>query len=185
MFNNKPITLIIASGLMVILIVLTGIWPFFGRSAGFDTARGVPGRIPGNIPQGQFIQGAFPPEGGNFQPGTGTDGGPMVRTFDSKDFSGNVMSLKLMQLLRAAQLGGGVLAALLGIASIIGIFLMKKWGRRMAVAAGIVAVLLTLPGFFQPMFGLLILESVLKIVIAVIVVVLCLLPVSRQQPASV
>ena len=95
------------------------------------------------------------------------------------------MSMKVMQLLRGVQIGGGILVILLGIVSIIGILLSQKWGQIIAIVASVTAFVFTIPSLFQRMLGVTLVENLLKVIVAITIVVLCLLHKSRLTTATV
>ncbi len=195
MFKNKPVTLIIASGLMILLILLTGVFQFVG---GRDIdMRGGPGGSnfqPGSMPaDGSLPEGMQPPSG-DFQPGDRPDGSNFQAPQDGTDGSntggfqpgnftgGNSTSMKLMQLLRGVQTGASILVMLLGVLAVTGILVGKPWGRTWAIITAILMILASLSGFFQPGLGFTTIGSILKVVLAAAVLVLCFLPKSRPAP---
>lgn len=196
MFKNKPVTLIIASALMIILVVVTGLFQFVlsGNSLGMVGGR------QGNFQPGEMPEGATPPDGatmpeggtppgggerpsgGNFQPGA-ADGN--MQGFQGGNFSGDSTSMKLMQLLRGFQIGAAILIMLLGILSVVGMMLNKKWGPTWAIITAILVALAALPNLFQRMMGLTLIETLAKIVLAIAIIVICFLPRSHQAQETV
>jgi hypothetical protein len=180
MFKNKPVTLLIASGLMIVLVVLVGILPLFGRIRGFGMNpgrqfNGQRGQFQRNLPDGATLPNSgIPPQGFTRGDGTSTQGG-----FTGAMPSGN-MGVKIFQLMRGVQIVGGILLGLLGILSIVGMWLNKKWGRVWAVVTSILIFLITIPNLLRGMFGLSMVETLVKVTFAVAIIVLCLLPKSRQ-----
>ena len=197
MFKNKPLTLIIASALLVVLIILTAVFQFAG-GRGMDLRGGPggnfqPGSLPadGSLPEGMqppsgdFQPGADRPQGGDMQaPQGGFDGGD-ANGFQPGNFQGgNNTSMKLMQLLRGVQTGASILVMLLGVLAVTGILVGKPWGRTWAIITAILMILASLSGLFQPGFGFNMIGSILKMVLAAAVLVLCFLPKSRLASAS-
>jgi hypothetical protein len=185
MFKNKPVTLVIASGLLIVLVVLTLVF----QLAGGAVMGGRPSGSQGNLQAGQMPDGTTRPDGGqppsgsgqDFQPPSGTDGN---NTGTRPSFSGNSTSMKLMQLLRGVQIGAAILIALLGILSVVGVMLSKVWGRKWAIATAILVLVSLIPSFFQMRFGSSIIITLIKLVLAVAVMVLCFLPKSKQAIAQ-
>ena len=186
MFKNKPITLLIAAGLMVILILVAGVLPLFsgGRGIGMNPGGRMGNR--GSFDPNNLPEGFTPPDGANLP-----NGGAPSQGFtqgDGTNFRGNfaggtgnsTMNMKLLQLIRGFGMGVGILMALLGILSIVGILLSKKWGRVWAIIASFLALTITLPSLFQRMVGLTLIENLTRVTIAIAIVVLCFLPKSRQ-----
>ncbi len=191
MFKNKPVTLVIASGLLVVLIVVTLVFQLAGGAfygGRLNGARGnfQPGQMPnsGTLPNGVNppADGQFPPGNGNdFQPGAGTNGsfsGPQP------NFGGSSTTMKLMQLLRGVQIGAAILIAALGVLSVVGIMLSKAWGRKWAIVTGILSLAALIPSFFQMRFGSNIIVTLVKLALAVAVLVLFFLPKSKQVIAQ-
>jgi hypothetical protein len=179
MFKNKPVTLVIASALMIVLIIAVGVFQFAGINRGFGGGPG--GRFqPGNMPQnGNLPQGGFTGNGG-FQQGSGPTDGSNSQGFSGRNFSGNGMAMRLMQLVRGVQISASVLVMALGILSVVGMLLLKKWGRVLAIIASVLIFISAIPGLFQRMFGLTMIGTLIKIALAIAIFVLCLLPKSRQ-----
>lgn len=187
MFKNKPVTLLIASGLMIVLVALSCVLQFTGNSGRPDMMGGQPGTSMGDFPPGEMPndgsrpEGGQPPsdrtmpEGGSFDPGSMPDGSNSL-----PDFQGNNTSMKLLQLLRGIQMGAIILISLLGILSVVGILIGKPWGRILAIVAASLLIVASIPTLFQRMFGLMLVETIAKIVLGIAVVVLCLLSKSRQ-----
>ncbi|MRR32739.1 hypothetical protein EG834_20965 [bacterium] len=188
MFKNKPVTLIIASGVLIVLAVLTLVFQLAGGAAMGGGPGGNRGNFqPGDMPPngGALPDGAIPPDGGqppsgggqDFQPPSGTDG-----SFSGArpDFNGNSTAMKLMQLLRGVQIGAAILIALLGVLSVVGIMLSKVWGRKWAIVTGILSLVALIPSFFQMRFGSNLIVTLVKLALAVAVLVLCFLPKSKQ-----
>lgn len=185
MFKNKPITLLIAAGLTILVVALAGIYPLFSTNNPGGFAGGRPGaNMPGGareFPQGgNFTPGGEPPSGmtppdGAFQPGSGQQRGDFNGTFPAA----NSTMVKVMQLLRGVQLVGAVLILLLGVFSIVGILLGKGWGRKISIVTAVLAILLTVTSMFSFMFGLGLVIKIVTLVLAIAIMVLCLLSKSR------
>ncbi len=187
MFKNKPIILLIAAGLMILLVALAGIYPLFstntlGRFASGRPGANMPGgarEIPsdGNFnPGGNLPSGMAPPDGA-FQPGSGQ----MQRdNFNGNVPSANTTMVKVMQLLRGVQLIGAVLIILLGVLSVIGILWDKGWGRKTGIVNAVLAILLTVTSMFSFIFGWALVIKFVSLTIAVAIMFLCLLSKSRD-----
>ena len=186
MFKNKPITLIIAAGLMILLVALAGIYPLFSTNTPGGFAGGRPGA---NIPDGAREI----PQDGNFTPDGNTPSGmtppdsafqPGSDQLQRGNFTGTVPSanstmIKVMQLVRGIQLVGAVLILLLGVLSIIGILLGKGWGRKISIVTAVLAILITITSMFSFMFGWGLVIKIVTLIIAIAIMVLCLLSKSR------
>jgi hypothetical protein len=195
MFKSKPVTLVIASALLVVLVVVTLMFQFVGGSQQFGMTGGGPGGSRGDFQPGQMPDGAnlpegfTPPEGGmppsgneDFQPGSDMQGN---FTGMRVGFNGSSTTMKLMQLLRGVQIGASILIALLGILSVVGMMLSKAWGRKWAITTAILSLLALIPSFFQMGFGSTVIVTLVKLALAAAVLVLCFLPTSTQASAEV
>jgi hypothetical protein len=186
MFKNKPVTLLIVSGLLILLIIAAGVFQFAGLNRGMGMNGGRPGNFqPGNNPGGgNMPQDGNPPSGGNgnFQPGMNPSdaSGTGAQGFSRGSFSGNSTTMKLMQLLRGVETGAVILIMLFGALAVTGIMLMKKWGRSWAIVTAVLTLVAALPSLFQRMFGFTMIGTLVKIALAIAIFVLCLLPKSRQ-----
>lgn len=187
MFKNKPVTLIIASGLLIVLVVLTLVFQLAGGAVlgggpGGNRGNFQPGQMPngGSLPDGATPpDGSQPPSGSgqDFQPPSGMDGN---FSGTRPNFNGNSTTMKLMQLLRGIQIGAAILIALLGVLSVVGIMLSKVWGRKWAIVTGILSLVSLIPSFFQMRFGSNLIVTLGKLALTVAVLVLCFLPKSKQ-----
>lgn len=182
MFKNKPITILIAAGLMILLVALAGVYPLFSTNNPGGFAGGnIPGGARGIPRDGNFTPNGNPPSGmtppdGTFQQG----GGQMQRgNFNGAVPSANTTMGKVMQLLRGIQLVGAVLIILLGVLSVIGILLGKGWGRKISIITAVLAILLTVTSMFSFMFGWALVIKIVTLVLAIAIMVLCLLSKSR------
>lgn len=202
MFKNKPVTLLITAALLILLIAAAGVYPLISgsmRSAGFGgMGEGNRPQMPGGFTGGELPSGGnapsdmTPPDG--FQPGNGqnsgnTDGnGQFTRGGSGGNFNGTMpgntsVSMKLMQLLQIVQSIGAVLVLIFAVLAILGIFLTKDWGRKLAITAGIVAILFTVAGMFGFMMGISLWIKAAALVISIAIVVLSCLRKSRIQAA--
>jgi len=188
MLKNKPVTLLITVGLLLLLIAIAGIYPLISgsiRSAGAGGMGGgnrplLQGTAPDrNVPfSGDLPSGMTPPEG--FQPGDRQS----MRGNPGAGFSGTMtanssMSMKLMQLLQILQTVGAVVVLLFAVLAILGIFLVKDWGRKLALTAGILAILFSIEGMFSFMMGLSLWIKIAALVVAAAIVVFSSLSKSR------
>lgn len=179
MFKNKPVTLIIASALMIVLVALGCVLQFAG-SPSRGGMNGQPGGTQGQFQPGDMPEGATPPDGaempsdGSFQPpsdGQRPQGG---------NSSGNETSMKLMQLLRGVQIGAIILISLLGVLSVVGMMLGKNWGRTLAIVSSALMLVASIPAIFQRMVGLTLIGTLGKTALAIAIIVLCIIAKPRQ-----
>jgi hypothetical protein len=189
MFKNKPLTLLIAAGLMILLVAAAGVYPLLtgGRGGAFgrmgalnrDGMQFNPGQRPGNgdFPSGGNPPSGFtPPEGFNRQ-GTGqyNQNGTQTGTLPNT----NMMNFKLLQLLQVAQNVGAIIIIALGFLSIFGIMLGKGWGRKLAITTSILTILFTVASMFSFMVTLNLVIKGAVLALSIAILVLCFLPKSR------
>jgi hypothetical protein len=198
MFKNKPVTLLITAGFILLLIAAAGVYPLvFG-----NMRSGGPGFInSGTRPQmqgyGQFPSDGSMPSGGNPPSGLpstrsgqqdGQTSGNRQFTQGGTDgnFSGTIptgtgVTLKLMQLLQVIQKAGAIIIIVLGILALLGVFLGKDWGRKLAITTAIFGILFSAAGFFGFVFGLSLWIKIAALIISIAIVVLSSLSKSRIQ----
>ena len=195
MFKNKPITLLITAGLVLLLITAAGVYPLaFGNLRGGRLGFSGNGTLPQFQGNGQQPPEGFTPSGGNFprgdfpnnsQSGSNPNG---TRQYPQNGINGNFsgtmasrsgVSFKLLQLLQIVLKAGAVIILVLGILAILGIMLGKDWGRKTAIATAILGILFTAAGFFGFVFGISLWVKLAALVFAVAILVLSFLPKSR------
>ena len=188
MLKNKPVTLLIAAGLLILLIAAAGVYPLIsgnlrlGGMAGSNRPQ-MQGQVPGDrtMPSGGNLpSNTTPPEG--FQPGNGQfPQGGSDGNFTGTMPAGSTTIIKLMQLLRVVQTVGAILVTIFAALAILGILLGKNWGRKLAVTSAIFAILFTVAGMFGFLMGLSLWIKIAALVISISIVVLSSLPKSRQS----
>ncbi len=115
----------------------------------------------------------------NGQTGQGTGTTTFPRTF-----SGGSGLTSLFRLLRPITLGLDIgLLVLAGIAA-FGIFKGKRWGVILAIVIAVLLLLLTIPSLIRIFSAVVLIENLVRILLAVAVVVLLLLPASRKAFAT-
>ena len=193
MLKNKPVTLIITAALLIVLIVVSVTFQFLGGSFRPEmNGGGRTGGPQGDFKQGEMPEGFTPPDGemnGDWTPPDGSQGSRPGGNSDDGSFqrpggfSGDSTTMKLMQLLQGVQVGGVILVVLLGILSIVGIMLGMSWGRNWAIVTAVITLILAIPSFFVRLLGSTWIETSAKVVLALAITVLCLLPKSKQASA--
>lgn len=193
MFKNKPVTLLITGGLLILLIAVAGVYPLIPNDLRPGAIGGgnrpqmqgqVPGNgnfspgenLPSNMTQPEGFQRSNNQTGGNDQLTQGAPGGNFTGTMPTL----STTSMKLIQLLRLVQSAGAVIVAIFAILAFLGIFLGKNWGRKLVITSAILAILFTVAGMFGFMLGLSLWIKIAVFVISIAIVVLSSLPKSRQ-----
>ena len=186
MFKNKPVTLLITAGLLILLIAAAGVYPLISGNLrlggmGSGVRPQMQGQFPGEgtMPSRGNRSNLTPPEG--FQPGDGQFTGAPGGNFTGTMPSGSTTIIKLMQLLQVVQTVGAILICVFAALAILGILLGKNWGRKLAITAAIFAILFTVAGMFGFMMGLSLWIKIAALAISISIVVLSSLPKSRQM----
>lgn len=188
MFKNLPVPLAIAAGLLLLLILLSALFPLVGGDRllmGF--------RQSGN---GNFNQGMTPPQGnGSFNPENLPNG-----TFTPRDNSNGNGSFPQGQLPNGTRPQGNfspsnsglsavwrilqsilyVVELALGVLAIVGMMLKKRWGLILGIVVSSVVLIVTIIGLFRMFSPLTLVLNILKLLLAAAVVALSLLPKTRQ-----
>jgi hypothetical protein len=164
---KRPVTLIIALGLLSLLVLLSSLLPMVSgqRFAGVSQENGL-----SNSPQGILQPGikqddqspAERPQNGN----PPVDGNPG----DSNQ--NRVLEYVLYSLILA-----------LGLIALTGLLRWKWWGNIVSIIAAILVLVPTIPMVYKPVSTLLLIECGIRVILAVGVIILVLLPVSK--PGSV
>jgi hypothetical protein len=196
---KRPITLTIAAILVLVMILLSSVWPVVGgdRLLGMSTVSGrFSGGFPGgNPPSGNFQQGM---PSGNFSQGTPPSGQPNGNqngfnpNGQNQNGTGNGTNQQFQPGTGGRGPRGGltgnrelqyVLYAvefLLGVATIVGLWLSKRWGMVLAIITSAVVLIATIPGMFRVFSAFSLIESLLKILLAIGIIVLVVIPKPKQ-----
>jgi uncharacterized membrane protein (DUF2068 family) len=176
LFKDRPVTLIIAAGLLLLLILVYAVLPLTGlerslgggRAQGFNRGQFTQNFDPNNLPQGQFQQGQ----------GIDQNSLPQGRTFNSNTGLSRVF-LILTNIMRWTIIALGALA-------IVGLWLKKRWGIVLAILISVIAFASTVPSLFRQTFSTYtVVQNVAILLLSVGVIVLSLLPRSRKPAVAV
>jgi hypothetical protein len=193
---KRPIVLTIAAILVLVMILLSAVWPMVGgdRWLGMGTAsaRFSGGFTNGNFPSGRFQQGT---PSGNFPQGTPSGQPNGNQNGFVQNGNGTNQSFQTgtgFRGTRGGMMGGRVLQyvlyaveLLLGLAAIVGLWLSKKWGVVLAIITSAVILVATIPGMFRFFTTFTLIESLLKIVLAIGIIVLVAIPKPKPvQPTA-
>ena len=186
MKTNGPLMIKVAAVCLIALILVSAVWSLatsFGlvRIGGaFGSAQILGGRPNGGFPQGNFRNDGNTQPPGNFQPPEN------FRNGAGPNFAGRTGFSNIFRATRVAGIGLNVAALLLGTVAVIGLFKHTKWGVVLAIILAVLLGLSSLFGVFRIMLPLVLIQSIVKLVLAIAVVVLLLLPATRKvyQPAA-
>jgi len=191
MNTKRPAILTIATVCLVLLVLISSGLALASNFGLMGTAFGPAGFPSGTIMRGQgnFPQGGFQPgDGGvpqqmpgNFDPNNLPDGQTNPGT---RNFQGNPGGTSgLFGILRYATTGLNIVALVLGLLAAIGLWKQKKWGAVLAIIVAVLILLTSFSGLLR-FFSLLVFgEALLKVLLALAVIVLLLLPAARKAYA--
>jgi hypothetical protein len=121
-----------------------------------------PSRFPSNgLPSDQNNQGTVP----NF-------------TFNSSAGTGIA---SFFRVLRPVEIALDIIVLVLSVIAAIGLFKTKRWAAIMAIALSVLVILLTIPGMLRIFSSVILIENLVRILMALAVIVLLLLPASRKS----
>jgi hypothetical protein len=186
MDTKRPPVVTIAAILLVILALFVA---GLGIAGQFGLTRGSR-----QFAAGQFRNRNFTfPNGGsnngspigslpNGQNGTGTTPN-FNRTFPGA--TGATGITRLIRLIQPVIIGLDILMLILAGVAAFAIFKGKRWGVILAIVLAVILLLLTIPGFIRIFSAVVLIENLARILLAVAVIVLLLLPASRKAFATV
>jgi hypothetical protein len=190
METKRPAVVTIAAILLIVLTVFVaglGIANQYGLlGQGFGNRGFVAGQLrnrnytfQGGTPQGGFPQGGFT-QGGttNDQTNQGT-----TNNFVRNRQAGTGLT-SILRLLQPVTLGLDILMLVLAVVAAIGLFKSKRWGVILAIVISILLILLAIPGMIRIFSAVVLVENLVRILLAIAVVVLLLLPSSRKSFAT-
>jgi magnesium-transporting ATPase (P-type) len=175
--NKRPTVVTIAAILLIVLCLFVaglGVANQFGLLGQGFGGRQFAGRIGQNRtfnPQGGFPQGGFQNDPNN--PGTTPN-----RTFNRPAVTGFA---RIFQILRPITLALDIILFVLAVVAAIGLFKSKRWGTIMAIVISVLLILLTVPSMIRIFSTVTLAENLVRILLAVAVIVLLLLPSARKS----
>jgi hypothetical protein len=190
MDTKRPTVVTIAAILLIVLSLFVaglGIANQFGLlGRGFGNQQFVAGQgrnrnitPPNGFPSNGSPQNGFPQNGlPNSQDNPGTT--PNF-TFNRQ---GNTGLASLLRTLRPITLALDIIVLVLSLVAAIGLFKTKRWAAIMAIVLSALVILLTIPGFIRIFSATVLIEDLLRILMAVAVIVLLLLPSARKSFAA-
>jgi hypothetical protein len=190
---KRPLTLTIAAVLVLVLILISAVWPMVGgqRLIGGMGPRGGSNSPSGNLPSGNTPQGTPParPSGtqngtNSSQPGAGPDNNGSSQQFQpGSGAPGNRGGM--MQSTRVLQYVLYAVELILGLIAIGGLWASKRWGIVLSIITSALVLIATVPGIFRSFSTISLIENILKILLAICIIVLVVLPKSKlvKEPA--
>lgn len=190
MFKSKSILLIITAGLLLLLILVSALWPLLGGDRMLMTAGGLRGgrNADGMTPpqgDGNFDPNNMPQPQGTFVPGDNANGQGSFTPGDRPQGGFSPSNTGLSTLWRILQNILYVVELALGILAIVGIWLKKQWGIVLGIIVASVIFIFTIVGMFRMFTTIAVIENIVKCLLAVAVIVLSLLPRTRRELQAV
>jgi hypothetical protein len=191
MNTKRPAVITIGAVLLLILSLLVaglGVANQFGLlGGGIARGRFLAGRT-GNrnfTPQNGFPQNGFPQNGfpQNGFPNDQNNQGTTQNFTPNRQFGTGIFTVA--RLLRPISLGLDILLLVLSVVAAIGLFKTKRWGAILAIVVSVLMILLTIPNMIRIFSAVMLIENLARILFAVAVIVLLVLPVSRRAYAGV
>jgi hypothetical protein len=193
MNTKRPAILTIATVCLVVLVLISsglalarnfGLMGTNFGPAGFPNGTMMRGQ--GNFPQGGFQGSGNRPGDGTFQlPGNFDPNNPNAQVNPgTRPFQGRTgTTFGLFRILSFATTGVNIVALVLGLLAAFGLWKQKKWGAVLAIIVAVLILLTSFSGLLR-FFSLLIFgEALLKVLLALAVIVLLLLPAARKAYA--
>jgi len=91
---------------------------------------------------------------------------------------------RLLGIIRPVIFGLDIVLLLLAVVAAIGLFRTKRWAAIMAIVLAVLTIVVTIPGMLRIFSAVTFIENLVRILLAVAVIVLLLLPASRKSFAS-
>ena len=182
MDTKRPSVVTIAA----ILLVVLGL---FVAGLGIANQIGL-GRTNRAFAAGQFRNRNFvPPNGGQLNnnpigtlPNGQTNGGTTPNF--NRNFAGGTGLTRLLRVFRSVTLGLDIAILVLAGIAAFAIVKGKQWGRILAIVLAAIILLLTIPSLIRVFSAIVLIESIVRILLAVAVMVLLLLPTTRKTYAT-
>jgi hypothetical protein len=187
---KRPSVVTIAAVLLIILsLFVAGLgianqFGLFGR--GFGNSQFVPGQFrnrnftpPSGSQSNGFPQNGFPQNGlPNDQNNRGTN-----PNFTFNRGAGTGIA-RILQIISPVMIVLDIIVLVLSVIAAIGLFKTKLWAAIMAIVLSALVILLTIPGMIRIFSPVTLVENLVRILMAVAVIVLLLLPASRKSYAT-
>jgi ABC-type glycerol-3-phosphate transport system permease component len=181
MNTQRPAVVTIAAILLIVLSLFVaglGIASQFGLSgAGFGNRQFVPGQLRNR----------------NFTPQNGVpfNGGPITGFPNDQNNQGTTPNFtpnqqfgtgfaRLFRLIRPVMIGLDVILLVLAVVAAFGLFKSRRWGATLAIVLAVLLFLLAIPGLLRIFSAVTLIENLVRMLLAVAVIVLLLLPSARK-----
>ena len=91
---------------------------------------------------------------------------------------------RVFLILRPVTIALDIILLVLSVVAVIGLFKSKRWASILAIVVSVLVILLTIPSMIRIFSTVTLLENLIRILMAVAVIVLLLLPSARMSYAT-
>ena len=133
---------------------------------------------------GQTRNRNFIPQNGFPSNGFNNNNGGTTPNFTPNRTVGTGLT-SLFRLIGPITLGLDIAMLILAVVAAIGLFKVKRWAAILAVVLAVLLILTTIPGMLRIFSAVTLVENLIRILLALAVIVLLLLPISRRSFATV
>jgi hypothetical protein len=187
MNTKRPAVVTIAAILLIILSLFVGGLGlarqfgvlgagFGGRQFMANQFRNPNFTLPNGFPPNGFPEGGFPNNGG----ANGQNNQRQLPNFTPNRMFGTGFA-RLFGLFRPVVIGLDIILLVLAGVAVLGLFKKRRWGATLALVLAVLLFLLAIPGFIRIFSPLVIIENLARMLVAVAIIVLLLLPAARQS----
>lgn len=178
MDTRRPAVVTIAA---ILLIVLS----LFVAGLGIASQYGLLGRGFGarQFGAGQFRNRNFAPQSGvpfNGFNNNQNNQGTTPNFTPNRQFSATGIN-RLLRLIRPVTIGLDIAMLVLSVVAAIGLLKSKRWGAVLAIVLAVLLILLAIPGMLRIFSAMVLVENIVRILLAIAVIVLLLLPAARKS----
>jgi len=198
---KRPGSVTIAAILVVVLLLISAVWPLVGGDEllgmgnsgqpGANMPSGSQGNLPDAIPPG-FEGTAQPPSqpDGTPQPGMGgapdgQQGQPGMADGMQPNFGEAPAGNGMIPIMRILQYVLYALVIVCGLIAFGGLWTWKRWGNVMAVITSVIVIVMSAVSLFGMISTAVLVESIIRMVIALAVAILVLLPRSKVMQTEI
>jgi hypothetical protein len=182
MNTQRPAVVTIAAILLIVLSLFVaglGIARQFGiLGIGFGNRQFAPGQLRNRnlTPQTGLPSNGFPSNG---LPNDQTNQGSTPNFTPNRQIGTGFT--RLVRLIRPVTIGLDIILLILAGVAAFGLFKSKRWGAILSIVLSVLLILLAIPGFIRIFSAITLIENLARILLAVGVIVLLLLPTARKS----
>ncbi len=182
MNTQRPAVVTIAAILLIVLSLFVGGLGIARQAgllgSGFGNRQFVPGQFRNRnfTPQNGVPSNGFPSNG---LPNDQNNQGTTPNFSPTRQFGTGLA--RIVRLIRPVTIALDIILLVLAGVAAFGLFKNKRWGAILAIVLAVLLFLLAIPGFIRIFSALALVENIARMLLAVAVIVLLLLPSARQS----